>query len=299
MSLRTIALLSPGDMGEGIGRSLGDHGYDVLTCLAGRGAETRMRAGRARLRDVADLDALVSEADLVLAVLPPEIAPAVAREVAAAMGRTASTPIYADCNAVSPDTSRDIGRDITGAGAIYVDGGIIGGSPGKGDKPVRIYVSGPDAALLAELANEEIDLLVCGAEIGEASAVKMCFAAVTKGTNALHSAALMAAEAHGVGELVRREFEASAPAVFQRMRANIPRLPADSARYVREMEEIAHTFEAVGVTPHFHYGARDVLRLMAATPLAAETRETIDPDRTMEQTIEVFVEHLPTREAAE
>ncbi len=299
MQVQTIAILSPGDMGGGLGAALARRGFDVVTCLAGRGEETRRRAKRADLRDVADLDSLVTEADLVLSVLPPAAAPALAHEVAAAMTRAGSAPPYADCNAVSPETTRAIGETIAAAGGQFIDGGIVGAAPGKSDMPVRLYVSGPQARLMAALTGPEIAVRSCGAELGRASAVKMCYAAVSKGTNTLHTAALIAAEALGVGEALHAEFAESMPAAFRRMTATVPHLPADAARWVGEMEEIARTFESVGVTPRFHEGARDVFALLAATPLAAETRETRDQSRTLEQALKVYRDHLPGRKSGE
>ena len=127
----------------------------------------------------------------------------------------------------------------------------------------------------------------------------MCYASVTKGTNTLHTAALITAERLGVGELVRDEFEYSSPAVSQRMHAMVPRLPVDAARWIGEMVEIAQTYESVGVTPHFHHGAREIYELLAKTPIAAETRDTIDTSRTLEQVLRIYVDQLLRREAAE
>jgi 3-hydroxyisobutyrate dehydrogenase-like beta-hydroxyacid dehydrogenase len=299
MALRSIAILSPGDMGGGVGRALAERGFDVVTCLAGRGEETRARAARAGFRDLPDLETLVAQCDLVVSILPPEAATGIAREVAAAMGRAGKTPPYADCNAVSPETTRAIGDTLAAVGARYIDGGIIGAAPGKSDRPTRLYVSGPGADLLSALDGEEIALRVCGAEIGRASAIKMCYAAVSKGTNTLHTAALLAAEALGVGEALRAEFADSMPAAYRHMRTMVPRLPADAARWIREMEEIAQTLESVGVTPKFHQGARDIFALLAATPFAAETRETLDRSRTLEQSLAVYLAQLDERDAAE
>ena len=299
MALDVIAILYPGDMGQGVGKALKDHGHDVITCLTQRSEGSRSRAARAGLRDVPDLTALVSEADLILSILPPEAALDTAKEVAAAMKAAGKTPPYADCNAVSPETTRAIGHAIEDAGAPYIDGGIIGHAPGKSDQPTRFYVSGPNARVMAPLDGKGISVRDCGGEVGRASAVKMCYASVSKGTFTLHTAALVAAEALGVGELVRGEWEYSAPQVYQRMQTLVPRIPADAGRWIGEMEEIAKTFDSVGVTPNFHLGARDVLELLDRTPFAAETRETIDKSRTMEQSVEEYVRHLPKREAAE
>jgi 3-hydroxyisobutyrate dehydrogenase-like beta-hydroxyacid dehydrogenase len=164
---------------------------------------------------------------------------------------------------------------------------------------VRIYVSGAAAGIMSALDGGGISIRPCGPEIGRASAVKMCYAAISKGTNTLHTATLIAAEALGVGALLRDELADSAAATYRHMQATVPRLPADAARWVGEMEEIAQTFEAAGVTPHFHEGARDTFKLLARTPFAAETRETIDPNRTMEQSVKVYLDYRKDRNAAE
>lgn len=299
MAPKTIAILSPGDMGSGVGRDLAERGFDVVTCLAGRSDGSRARAQRAGFRDLPDLDALVAEADLVLSILPPEAASALAHDVAAAMTRSGATPPFADCNAISPETALAIGETIAATGAAFIDGGIVGLAPDKAKKPVRIYVSGPQAGIMDALDGGGISIRPCGAEIGRASAVKMCYAAISKGTNTLHTATLIAAEALGVGELLRDELADSAAATYRHMQAMIPRLPADAGRWIGEMEEIARTFEAAGVTPHFHEGARDTFKLLAGTPFAAETRETIDPNRTMEQSVKVYLDYRPGRKAAE
>jgi 3-hydroxyisobutyrate dehydrogenase-like beta-hydroxyacid dehydrogenase len=299
MALKTVAILSPGDMGSGVGRALKAHGHDVITCLAGRGEGSRSRAIRAGFREVPSLEAMVSAADIVLSILPPESAPQIARDVARAMRAAGKKPPYADCNAIAPETARAVGATITAAGAEFIDGGIIGMPPGKSDLPTRIYVSGPRAELMMELDGKGITIKPSGPEIGRASAIKMCYAAVSKGTNALHTAALVAAEALGVGRDVRDELKASAPGVYDRMQKVVPWLAADAARWAGEMVEIAKAFDACGVTPKFHQGAADIFRLLDAAPFGAETRETLDRSRTLEQTVKTLVEYLPATKAAE
>ena len=106
MEQQKIAILSPGDMGGGVGAALAEQGHDVITCVAGRSQETQARARRLGFRLAADLESLMAEADIVLSILPPEAALGLARDVAAAMRRSAHAPPYADCNAVSPETAR-------------------------------------------------------------------------------------------------------------------------------------------------------------------------------------------------
>lgn len=299
MSVRAISILSPGIMGAAVGGALRTHGYDVLTCLAGRGAATKARAQRFGFRDVATLDEMVAESDLVLSILPPESARAAARAVANAMIAANRTPPFADMNAISPETARTVAAEIARAGASFIDGGIIGSPPGSTDMPPRFYVSGADAKLFDEFDGKGIAVRRCGDEIGRASAIKMVYAGVTKGVNTLHTAALVAAEALGVGTELRAEFAYSQPAPYKSMQNAISRLPADSGRWIAEMEEIAQTFAAVGVTPQFHYGAKWVFELLNRTPYATETRETMDRTRTLEQSIATYAQHVKTKQAAE
>lgn len=298
MAIHTIAIQSAGEMGGGVGMTLNKHGHDVITCLAGRGAETRARAARAGFREVADLETLVSEADLVLSIVPPEAAVATAEEIAAAMRRSGHKPAYVDCNAVSPMTARRVGEILEAEGAIFIDGGIIGGPPGQGAGP-RLYVSGLHANLMTALAGKGIDIIPCGSESGRASTIKMCFASLTKGTNALFTAVMLASESLGVFDDVCEAIANGQPQLWERIRSTIPRLPCDSGRWVAEMEEIARTYAAAGVTPRFHEGAADIMRVLAASPFGAETRETRDRSRTMEDTIKTIVERMPADRAAE
>lgn len=299
MTQQTIAILSPGDMGGGVGAALVGHGDDVITCVAGRSQETRARAERLGFRLAPDLDSLLAEAELVLSILPPEAATGLARDVAAAMRRSGSAPAYADCNAVSPETARTICALFEDTGAPFIDAGIIGWAPRPDGLPTRFYVSGEAAGLMDVLDGKDISVRSVGPEIGRASAVKMCYASITKGTNALHTAAMTVADALGVGETVRAEIDESLPAIMKHMRGAIPRLPADAGRWVGEMEEIAQTFASAGVTPKFHRGAGETFRLLDSTPYGRETRETMDTARTLEATIAACLRNLPMRDAAE
>ncbi|MDD9993627.1 MAG: DUF1932 domain-containing protein [Rhodospirillales bacterium] len=299
MAQRTIAILSPGDMGGGVGAALARHGHDVITCVAGRSQETRARAERLGFRLAPDPDSLLAEAELVLSILPPEAATGLARDVAAAMRRSGSAPAYADCNAVSPETARTIGALFEGTGAPFIDAGIIGFAPRPDAPPTRFYVSGEAAGLMDVLDGKDMSVRRVGPEIGRASAVKMCYASITKGTNALHTAAMTVADALGVGETVRAEIGESLPAIMKHMRGAIPRLPADAGRWVGEMDEIASTYASAGVTPRFHQGAGETFRLLDSTPYGRETRETMDTARTLEDTIAACLRSLPMRGAAE
>lgn len=292
MPIKTVAILSPGDMGHAVGRALGNHGLEVITSLEGRSERTRKLAFDGNFQDVPDLKELASRADLILSILVPSEAIGVARKMADAIRDSGSAPPFVDCNAVSPQSAQVMSEIIGTAGGSFVDGSIIGGPPGRGASP-RIYVSGPGSTVMTQLDGKGIEVRPMGDEVGRASAIKMCYAAGTKGTAALHTALLTAAEALGVSEELAAELKSSQPDVLARLEGQVPNLPIAAGRWIGEMEEIAATFEHVGVTPGFHHGAAAMFRLLNQTPFAQETPETKDSSRTLAQTIAYLAQLLP------
>ena len=288
MQVRRIAILSPGEMGHSVGRCLLADGFDVATCLTGRSERTRTLTAAAGIRDEPDLDELVRNTDLILAILVPDRARALAGQVAEVMKRTGSSPAYADCNAISPDSAREIDRVVTAAGGRFIDAGIIGGPPGA-DEQTRFYASGPHEAILTQLDGHGILVRPLGGEVGRASGIKMCYASVTKGTSALHAAALTAAEVMGLGEELLAEF---AESQGQRLKAmsGVNSLSAKAFRWIGEMREIAATYERAGVSPGFHKGAEHIFRLIAESPIGHERPETVDRNRTLEETVAILAE---------
>jgi Domain of unknown function (DUF1932)/NADP oxidoreductase coenzyme F420-dependent len=270
----TVAVISAGEMGTGVGRRLREAGIRVVTSLAGRSERTRERAAAAGLEDVGSLAAAVREADVLLSILPPGRA----LDLAEAVGRDPG-PLYVDCNAVSPATALAIAAVI---GDRFVDGGIIGAPSAP-----RLYASG---AYAAELAGLPLDVRVIDGEVGQASALKMCYAALTKGLSALLTESVVAAEAYGVAGALREELADSQPQFLAGARG-LPGVVPKAYRWVAEMEEIAATFEQVGLTPRMLLGAADVYRLVEAARASAagsmdgldavvtELRRALEPSR--------------------
>lgn len=285
MTIKTVAILSPGEMGAGVGKAFADGGFAVITTLEGRSKPTRERAMASGFQDGGSLADVIAAADIVLSILPPASAEAQAEAVAAAMRETGKTPPYADCNAIAPETTKRIGQVIAGAGADYIDGGIIGNPPGK-SKPTRFYVSGLGASAMSVFDGKGIVVHQCGPEIGRGSAVKMAYAGITKGTSALHAAMLIAAERLGVGDELFGELQSSQSALYERMENMTSALPAVSGRYIGEMLEIADTMASCDMPPEFHQGAADLYRLLDKSPFASERRDTVDKSRTLRRTIQ-------------
>lgn len=303
MKIETVAILSPGDMGHSVGRDLSGRGLRIITCLEGRSERTRKLAAAAGFTDAGSLVEMVSQADLILSIMPPSSALETAHALASAIMAAGSTPIVADCNAVSPETARKIASVMDDCGAPFVDAGIVGPPPGKSDQPTRFYVSGPQADAFAAIDGGGISVRQMGPEIGRASAIKMCYAAVTKGSWTLYTAALVTAEVMGMTDLYLKELESSRPSVAAEMRRMVPRLPVDAGRWIGEMAEIASTLGGAGLPRGFHEGAGDMFRLLDKTPIAKETRETIDPARTLEQALAIYAEFaqgsVPKKQSAD
>ena len=263
----TIAIMSPGDMGHAVGAVLRQAGLRVITQLDGRSERTRALAAQAGIEEVADDATLARAADLLLSILVPAEALALAERFARAIRGTGAMPLYVDCNAIAPQTARQVAEIVEGAGARVVDAGIIGPPPQPGATSTRFYASGEAAAAFARLGDFGLDVRVVGEEPGQASALKMCYAALTKGTTALMTELAIAAERLGVSAALRAEFAESQPAMLERMQRAVPAMVPKAHRWVGEMAEIAKTFAACDLTPRTFEGAAELYALVADTAL--------------------------------
>jgi 3-hydroxyisobutyrate dehydrogenase-like beta-hydroxyacid dehydrogenase len=185
---------------------------------------------------------LLAGADFFLSILPPGEAEALAQHLAPALKALDRKPVYIDCNAVSPQTAIRIGEVVGPTGADFVDAGIIGGPPRPGYSPT-IYASGPTAGQTAVLRDWGIDWRVIDGPIGAASALKMSYAGITKGTTAIASAMLLGAARFGCAEALIAELTESQPEMLARFREGIPRMYDKAYRWVAEMEEISDFLE--------------------------------------------------------
>jgi len=242
---RTVGLLHPGEMGAAVGAVLRGRGHRVLWASEGRSAETRARAEAAGLADVGTAKE-VARSEVVFSICPPHAA----LEVAASLGTFGG--VYVDANAVSPATAAKVGDAVD----EFVDGGIVG-SPPREPGTTRLYLSGERAAEVAELfAGSVLDTRL----VSNASAVKMAYAAWSKGTAAMLLAIRELARREGVEETLLAEWDLSLPGLRERCERAERSAEAKGWRWVGEMEEIAATFEAAGLPSGFHLAAAEVFR---------------------------------------
>jgi putative dehydrogenase len=233
-----VSVVAPGMMGAAVGKRLVvDHGLKVLTSLAGRSAETSERAKAAGMRSVSDEE--IAASDFILSILPPGDAVALAQRFAPALTASNSKPVFVDCNAVSPRTVDRIVGVIAPTGAPFVDAGIIGAPPKPGDAGPRFYASGQAAQRFAALREFGLDVRVLEGAISAASAMKMSYAGITKGTQALGAAMLLAATRAGTADGLFAELAGSQPQMLAWLKRNLSLMPPKAYRWVAEMHEIA------------------------------------------------------------
>src|SRR5690606_27526913 len=238
----TIAVVATGEMGSAVGAAFVRRGHRVVTDLTGRSGASRELAAGAGIEDVAGLAPLVEAADIILSIVPPAAALAFARRIAAVLEGTAARPVFVDCNAVAPATVAGIAAHFDALGAPFVDAGIVGPAPRPDRPPTRLYVSGEARGALLPLDVPEITVIDMGPDAGRASAIKMCYAALNKGFDALLTNVLLAAERLGVRAELADELASSQPEAASRAARRVPTLAATAERYVPEMREIAATF---------------------------------------------------------
>jgi 3-hydroxyisobutyrate dehydrogenase-like beta-hydroxyacid dehydrogenase len=235
---------------------------------------------------------LTESCELILSVMNPGAALDFAGEVAQALAVTKKSPLVVDCNAISPVTMQAINAKVTAAGGRCADGGIIGPPP-RGTAKTTLYVSGPEARALEQIATPQLKVHVLSDRIGDASAIKMCYAAMTKGVQALVLELLVAARRLGVDTALEAQIKASRSEIYDWVIGALPVMPPKAYRWVPEMREIAKTFEAAGMTPHMFEGAADMYAFIAATALGRETPENRDKSRTGQDVVRLLADERP------
>jgi 3-hydroxyisobutyrate dehydrogenase-like beta-hydroxyacid dehydrogenase len=233
----TIAVLAPGAMGSAVARRLSEHGARVLTSLKGRSEATLKRAADAGM--IGAEDDAIAGADIILSIVPPGEAVALAERLASLIAKQEKKPVVVDCNAVNVDTVLRIAEIIGFAQAPFVDAGIIGFPPRPGSAGPAFYMSGEHAKDVAVLKELGLDVRIVEGPVGAASALKMSYAGIVKGLAGIGSAMVLAASKAGAADALRAELAASQPAVLARLDVALPDMVPKAYRWVAEMREIS------------------------------------------------------------
>ena len=254
MGKKHIGFLHPGAMGISLAAAAQNSGHKVYWLSEGRSPETIARANEHHLIELKTLEEFCDRCSVIISVCPPHAVMDVAEQVL----KYSFDGIYVDANAISPQRAKDIGDLMDKAGVEYVDGGIIGG-PAWEANSTWLYLSGGAADQIAAcFENGPLETEIIGYEIGKASALKMCFAANSKGTTALLCAIVAAAEEMGVRKELERQWTRYDPDFTEETLSRVSHVTAKAWRFSGEMGEIASTLEAAGLPDGFHLAAQDI-----------------------------------------
>ena len=295
MRIENIGVMTPGDMGQAVAQQLKQNNFTVFTALERRSERSKTLAQQAGLTDVGSLAKLTECCDVILSILDPGAALEFAGDLAQAMTITQRRPLFVDCNAIAPVTMKEIEAKITAAGGRCVDGSIIG-SPPRGTAKCWLYVSGSEASSLEQIATPQFAVSILSDRIGDASALKMCYATINKGIGALVLELLIAGHRLGIGEALEAQLKQTQRVVYDEFVKKQAIMPPKAYRWVPEMEQIARCFESVGMTPRMMQGAADIYAFVAATALGKETPESNrDAARSGEEVVRLLADKSSAR----
>jgi 3-hydroxyisobutyrate dehydrogenase-like beta-hydroxyacid dehydrogenase len=262
-----IGILHPGEMGISIAAAAIASGHQVHWLSAGRSERTCVRAQRYNLIEIDSISQFCQTCETIISVCPPHAA----EQVAGSVIQAGFAGLYLDANAISPQHVTQIGERLEASHIRFVDGGIIGG-PAWTPKETWLYLSGEHAgAIAACFSNGPLQVKIIGQEIGKASALKMCYAAYTKGTTALLSGILAAAESLGVREDLYQQWAMDNTDFSEQANRRVARVTAKAWRFEGEMGEIAATFRAAGLPDGFHLAAAEIYHRLAGFKDSQET----------------------------
>ena len=274
-TFQKIGIISPGAMGISLAATMQRSGFEVYWASVGRSEFSVARAQEHNLWDAQTLANLCATCDALVSVCPPHTAVSIAEEVLAA----GFTGVYLDANAIAPHKATHMAEMMSAAGASFVDGSIIGG-PAWEPQRTWLYLSGEQAGLVASFfVAGPLETAVLSDQVGQASALKMCFAAYSKGTTALLSMILAGAEALGVRDDLEAQWSRGGSDFAAQTQQRVRRVTAKAWRFEGEMHEIADTFASVGLPAGFHEAAADIYQRMAgfkAVEVTPELAEVLD-----------------------
>ena len=258
-----IGLIGLGEMGSEIGRYLVMNDLEVISVYEGRSEISKKRASKYKISDAGSIEQFCKISDLVISIIPPDKAVETANLYTSFKNKDGQ--IYCDLNAISTITAKKIKLLLDEKKIDYVDGAIMGGPPTENYSP-RIYLSGKLSEKLNFLNGKGIELMVLKGSDFKASATKMVYASITKGSKALVAGALIAAKKNNVYDELMEELKYSEEYFSLVAKNQIPSIKHKAYRWVGEMNEISLTYKESGLTGGFHSEAENVYELIKNLP---------------------------------
>lgn len=262
-----IGFLHPGEMGISLAASALNSEHDVYWCSQGRSEASHKRANAHKLIAIEMLETFCTNCEVIISVCPPHAALTQAEAVI----KAGFKGVYADVNAISPDSLKTIADKMMAASIDFVDGGIIG-LPAWQANTTWLYLCGPEAKTVAQcFSNGPLETTILDGSIGKASALKMCFAANSKGVSALITAILATAEEYGVRDDLEKQWDIFQPGFTKQTQSRIQKSARKAWRFTGEMKEIAATLKSAGLPEEFHLGAAEIYSRQAEFKDSKET----------------------------
>ena len=260
--MTTIAIVSMGDMGAGIAGLLVENGARVLTSLEGRSAASASRARAAGVEDLPDAE-MIEQAEVVMSLVPPSEAGATAERFLPLIERSGSKPMFLECNAVAPQTVLALSEPFVERGLRFGDAAVLGLSPKLRGSSPPVYMSGPVQGEADLLRSFGLDTIVLSGKLGDASALKMAFAGINKGFQAMATAMILGAARNGASESLVIELRKSLPELYAWLTRKLPAMYSKAYRWDGEMREIAKFLEPEPGAVAMLTGAADLYQHVA------------------------------------
>jgi len=272
--MTTIAVVAMGEMGAALAQQLVARGVRVVTALAGRSAQSSARATEAGVVILSDAE-LTAEADIILSIVPPAVAAAIAARFLPGIAASPRKPTLIDCNAIAPKTLHALAQPYLERGLCIGDASIIGLPPRIDGYTPRIYMSGDIASEATELAGMGLQIRLLSPQLGDASGIKMAYAGITKGVQAIGTAMALGAARAGTAEAFVAELRDTQPQLYAWLAKMLPTMPRKAYRWDDEMREIATFLEPERGAADMLGGAAALYRHVAADNVSGTQSEIV------------------------
>jgi len=290
--MTTVGILYPGDMGATMGTLLRAHGTDVVTTLAGRSPRTRTLCDAAGLTVLDSVADVARAADVVVSLVPPSAALAVAQDFVEQRPAGARARLYVDANSISPRTAAAIAELVEERGVSFVDASIRGLAARVANHGI-LYLSGARAPEVAVLFDPCLRVQYVGDEPGRASMLKMLMGGMSKGLAALFlQISLAAREADLVDEFLAG-CRLYYPDVVAAMEQVLPTYPQHAGRRAEEMQEVEQAMSDLGLHAGVVGEAKRLFAALADSTLAERYARRCAPARDVSEMIEVIALEQP------